>query len=141
MSDLFLERRLSRSTSCVNDSFFINLADKVHTWAFGAIAELIHNSSDAEATEGRVSLENLGPEDDTNFAVSDNGHGIAHEDMAQLFMIGKRYGHGLTPPAGERIGCNGVGFKQAVPRLRDTTVVISVRGEQGHTSSIAIEIT
>ena len=32
----------------MNDSFFINLADKRHTWAFGAITELIYNSSDAE---------------------------------------------------------------------------------------------
>ena len=129
-----LERRLSRSASFVNDSYYIILADKRHTWAFGAIAELIHNSSDARATEVRISLENLGPEDDTNFVVVDNGHGMTHEDMAQLFTIGKDYGNGPTAPAGERIGCNGVGFKQGVLRLGDTAVVVSVRGEWGHES-------
>lgn len=112
----------------MNDSFFINLADKRHTWAFGAIAELIHNSSDAGATEVRVSLENLGPENDPNFVVVDNGRGMTHPEMAQLFTVGKDYVHGPTAAAGERIGCNGVGFKQGVLRLGDTAVVVSVRG-------------
>eukprot|EP00752_Nemacystus_decipiens_P012556 g11120.t1 len=124
-----LERRLSRSTSSFDDSFFINLADKRHTFAFGAIAELIHNSSDAHATEVRLGLENLGREHDTNLVVVDNGHGMTHEEMAQLFTVGKDYGHGLTAPGGERIGCNGVGFKQGVLRLGNTAVVISVRGK------------
>lgn len=131
------ERRLSRTASSMNDSFFINLADKRHTWAFGAIAELIHNSSDAEATEVRVSLEDLGPKDDTNFVVVDNGHGMTHPEMAQLFTVGKDYGHGSTAQEGEHIGCNGVGFKQGVLRLGNTAVVVSVRGERGHASLIA----
>lgn len=127
-----VERRLSRSTSSMDDSFYVNLADKRHTWAFGAIAELVHNSSDAEATEVRVSLECLGPKDDTTFVVIDNGHGMTHPEMEQLFTIGKDYGHGSTAPAGERIGCNGVGFKQGVLRLGDTAVVVSVRGERAY---------
>lgn len=116
----------------MNDSVFINLADKRHTWAFGAIAELIHNSSDAEATEVRVSLEHLGPDNDTSFAVIDNGHGMTHQEMGQLFTVGKDYGHDSNAPADERIGCNGMGFKQGVLRLENTAVVVSVRGESGH---------
>ncbi len=119
-----------RRTPSVNDSTFINLADKTHNWAFGAAAELLHNSSDAEATEVRVSLEDLGPQRETNFVVIDNGRGMTHSEMAQMFALGKDYGYGSTAPADERIGCNGFGFKQGVLRLGDTAVVVSVRGER-----------
>ncbi len=109
-----------------SDALFLNMRDKTHTWPFSAIAEVIHNSSDARATEVRVSLDNLGPNEDKNFVVVDNGSGMTHQEMLQLFTLGKDYGHS---PQGERIGCNGVGFKQGVLRLGDTAVVVSVRGE------------
>lgn len=102
------------------------MRDKTHTWPFSAAAELIHNSSDAEATEVRVSLDKLGPDEDLNFVVFDNGCGMTHREMVQLFTLGKDYGYSSQS---ERIGCNGVGFKQGVLRLGDTAVVLSVRGE------------
>lgn len=109
-----------------SDALFLNMRDKTHTWPFGAAAELIHNSSDARATEVRVSIDNLGPDEDKNFVVVDNGSGMTHQEMLQLFTLGKDYGHSRK---GERIGCNGVGFKQGVLRLGDTAVVVSIRGE------------
>jgi len=120
-----------RRTPSLNDSTFINLANKTHIWAFGAAAELLHNSSDAKATEVRVSLEDLGPERETNFVVIDDGCGMTNSEMGQMFALGKDYGYGSTAPADERIGCNGFGFKQGVLRLGDTAVVVSVRGEPG----------
>ena len=134
-----LEQVQLRRMPSVNDSTFINLADKTHDWPFGAIAELIHNSSDAEATEVRVSLEDLGPDKDTNFVVIDNGRGMTHPEMAQMFALGKDYGYGSNAPADERIGCNGFGFKQGVLRLGDTAVVISVRGKWGCARPATIE--
>lgn len=112
-------------------SLLLNLADKTHTWAFGAVAELIHNGSDADAKDVRVSLDDLGPERDTNFVVIDNGTGMNHSEMAQLFTIGGNHSSSSTASHGERIGCNGLGFQQGVLRLGNTVTVISVRGEQG----------
>lgn len=109
-----------------SDALFLNLRDKTHTWPFGAAAELIHDSSDANATEVRVSLEKLGPNEEMNFVVIDNGCGMTHQEVLQLFTIGKDYGHSTNS---ERIGCNGVGFQQGVLRLGDTALVISVHGE------------
>lgn len=113
-----------------SDDLFLNYADKTHTWAFGAVAELIHNSADAKATEVRVSLDTLGPNQDANFVVVDNGHGMTHQEMLVLFTLGKAYGYNSAAVTGERIGCNGLGFKQGVLRLGDTAAVITVRGEQ-----------
>lgn len=111
-------------------ALFLNYADKTHTWAFGAVAELVHNSSDARATEVRVSLDKLGPDGDTNFVVIDNGSGMTHQEMLTLFTLGRDYGYGSAAATSERIGCNGLGFKQGVLRLGDMAVVVSLRGEQ-----------
>lgn len=113
-----------RGRPIANDAVFLTYADKTHSWPFGAAAELIHNSSDAGATEVRVSIDHLGPDRDRNFVVVDNGRGMTHDEMAQLFELGKESGYD------SRIGCNGVGFKQGVLRLGETAVVITVQGKQ-----------
>ncbi|CAM9500903.1 unnamed protein product, partial [Hapterophycus canaliculatus] len=102
-----------------SDGLYVTYADKTHSWVFGAIAELIHNSYDAGATEVRVSIDHLGPEKTTNFVVVDNGSGMTHREVTQLFQLGKESEYD------RRIGCNGVGFKQGVLRLGDNAVVIT----------------
>lgn len=120
--------------SFMDDSTYRRLRDECHLWPFSAVAELVHNSSDAGATEVRLSIERFGPNKDRNFVVIDDGSGMTNREMGQLFKYGKDYGD--LSYSQERCGRNGVGFKQGVLRLGETAVVISV--SKGEHSSVRV---
>lgn len=123
------EQPAAAAGSFMDDSTYRRLRDETHMWPFSAAAELAHNSSDAGASETRFSIERFSPDDERNFVVIDDGSGMTHKEMGQLFMYGKDYGD--LSYSKERCGRNGVGFKQGVLRLGETAVVISVsKGER-----------
>jgi DNA mismatch repair ATPase MutL len=59
-----------------------------HEWAWSAIAELMHNSSDAHASCVRIALVPDGAVPDSKvLTVEDNGDGIDHQTMQVMLTV------------------------------------------------------
>ena len=69
-----------------------------HEWMFGAFAELIHNASDANATEVRITP------DQVNglqvLRIQDNGDGMNKEEIDIMMQLGRRQGRSVGGAGG-----------------------------------------
>jgi hypothetical protein len=93
-------------------------------WLFGGIAELVHNASDAGATQLNIShfYDDVHKED--VLEILDNGDGMTPDVVKnKLLSFGGDYDPGNRDLA--RIGCYGVGFKQGTMRVGSTAVFIT----------------
>lgn len=59
-----------------------------HEWIFGAFAELIHNSSDADAT--KVAIKTVPLSNKTLLEITDNGVGMSKEDIDFMMQLGRQ---------------------------------------------------
>jgi hypothetical protein len=103
----------------LDQAYLGKTADQRHPWAFGAIAELIHNSSDADATKISVNIENASK--DPRLVIQDNGNGMTVPEMHIMMKLGRD--QEVTDHL--RSGRYGMGFKTGSMRLAKHAIVIS----------------
>ena len=92
-----------------------------HTWAFGAIAELIDNALDAGAH--RISIEHVRLADQSALLFTDNGQGLDHEGLVNMCSFG------VCEKKGSEIGEYGNGFKSGAMRTGRTCVVLTKQAD------------
>ncbi|KAI3889095.1 hypothetical protein MKW92_051100 [Papaver armeniacum] len=105
-----------------------------HEWSFGAVAQLVDNAQDAQATRLEISI-------DTHYSagvgknipimsIIDNGHGMSHEEIKQMLCIGCR-----SCRADDRghIGIFGIGFQSGTMNLGRDVIVLT---QTSHSRSI-----
>jgi len=109
---------------------FLERYETEHPWAFGAFAELLQNSNDAEASRSDILYKVRKGADYLEF--SDNGKGMSSAAIQHCFTLGDSR-PGRTDD--DHIsGQFGVGFKQGTLRLGHTAVVISRSTEEKNIS-------
>ncbi|XP_071710948.1 uncharacterized protein [Rutidosis leptorrhynchoides] len=109
----------------VHPSFLKTLGQTHADWIFGAVAELVDNSKDANATMLDISIEMIyfkaAKREIPMLAVKDDGHGMSHEDLLRMVTFGRKQPDTNNP---DIIGRYGVGFKTGTMRLgRDALVL------------------
>ncbi|PWA84033.1 protein microrchidia 7 [Artemisia annua] len=115
-------------------SYLRTLSQPHSEWLFGAIAEFVDNSRDAEATMLDISIEMIGSSGNEipMLAVVDNGHGMGHDDISKMVMFGNEQPDTNDP---NRIGRFGVGFKNAAMGLGKDALIIT---QTANSRSIAL---
>ncbi|XP_057869324.1 uncharacterized protein LOC131076262 isoform X2 [Cryptomeria japonica] len=119
----------------VDPDFFNTLRHMHNGWPFGALAELIDNARDANASKLDISIQmefskNAGQKIPI-LSVIDNGWGMSHLDIKRMVSIG----HGRpTKDNRDHIGRFGVGFKTGTMQLGKDAIVLTQCSE---TRSIA----
>ncbi|XP_030495618.2 uncharacterized protein LOC115711423 isoform X2 [Cannabis sativa] len=108
------------------DPSYLKTLGQAHSgWIFGAIAELVDNARDANATKLDISVEMIYCKKSEKhiplLSIIDDGHGMSHQDV----MIMACFGHKQPEEdLRERIGRFGIGFKTGAMRLgRDALVL------------------
>ncbi|KAI3947932.1 hypothetical protein MKW92_024873 [Papaver armeniacum] len=105
-----------------------------YEWSFAAIAQLVDNAQDAQATRLEISI-------DTNYSggvgknipimsIVDNGHGMSHEDIKQMLRIGCR---SCRADDRDHIGIFGIGFQSGTMNLGRDVIVLT---QTSHSRSI-----
>jgi serine/threonine protein kinase len=112
------------------DKSFLSTLSQNHVWLFGALAELLHNSSDAGSTDLQINVrEEEGKEGGKEamvLEIKDNGEGMSHGEMEAMFRLGKTYARDRDDDVqAQRVGRYGWGFKQGSLRIGSTAVVLS----------------
>ena len=149
---LFLAVAYPRSVSLQADNF-LQIQKQNHRWLNGAVAELIHNSADADAKSLSITFEQnenakLAWTEDRGadrVRLQDDGNGMAHEDINRMLMFGKsgqadddaaaHDSAGAAVRSGKKkIGKYGIGFKQGAMRIAKSAVIISRSKEHTTTS-------
>uniref|UniRef100_A0A7S4MLF4 CW-type domain-containing protein n=1 Tax=Odontella aurita TaxID=265563 RepID=A0A7S4MLF4_9STRA len=117
------------ASSIVGNNILSRLLDRHNRWPFGGLAELLHNSADADASlvsvgtfPTPVGADPFHP----HFAldISDDGKGMDHGDMVRMMRIGADESIGRKDKRG-KIGGYGVGFKAGSLATAHTAVVLS----------------
>jgi serine/threonine protein kinase len=112
------------------DKSFLSTLSQNHVWLFGALAELLHNSSDAGSTDLQIHVREEERKQDGKEAmvleIKDNGEGMSHGEMEAMFRLGKTYARDRDDDLqAQRVGRYGWGFKQGSLRIGSTAVVIT----------------
>lgn len=126
----------------IDSSLLFQLGEQLVTKPSIALAELVKNAYDADATQVTVTLENVGQPGGT-IIVADDGHGMTFEEMSDSWMriattakrdnpVSRTYGRPLT-------GAKGVG-RFAARRLGNKLTIQSIaEREDGAKESIIAE--
>jgi dolichyl-phosphate-mannose--protein O-mannosyl transferase len=67
---------------------FLHSNSTSHTWAFGAIAELIDNATDPDVCASKLSIDVENIESDTRLVITDNGYGASPETLHKMLSFG-----------------------------------------------------
>ncbi|KAM7523934.1 hypothetical protein LguiA_013836 [Lonicera macranthoides] len=107
-------------------SYLKTLSQAHSGWIFGAVAELVDNSRDANATRLEISIDliyskNAGKEIPM-LSVVDDGHGMTHREIVRMLAFGHK-----QPDAddADHIGRFGIGFKTGAMRLGKDALVLT----------------
>ncbi|GMH14936.1 hypothetical protein Nepgr_016777 [Nepenthes gracilis] len=126
--DAFLEKKFVR----IDPSYLKTLGQAHSGWIFGAIAELVDNSRDANASRLDISIETIyykkAASNIPMLSVIDDGHGMSHDEICRMVSFGHK-----QPDREEldRIGRFGIGFKTGAMRLgRDALVLTQTAGSR-----------
>ncbi|CAK7357581.1 unnamed protein product [Dovyalis caffra] len=116
---------LDKNYARAHPSYLETLGQVHYAWIFGAIAELVDNSRDAEATRLDISIEEIyskrAGKEIPMLSVIDDGHGLTHQEVEKMVCFGHKKPDADDP---NRIGRFGVGFKTGAMRLgRDALVI------------------
>jgi hypothetical protein len=105
---------------------FLTLQSQKHAnWLFGGIAELIHNASDANATQISINyFQDTAHDNDSVLEICDNGIGMSPYTVQNILLS---FGRDYDPNQRDldRIGCYGVGFKQGSIRIGSTVIFVT----------------
>jgi len=112
------------------DKSFLSTLSQNHVWLFGALAELLHNSSDAGSTDLQINVREEegreGGKEAMVLEIKDKGEGMSHGEMDAMFRLGKTYARDRDESEqAQRVGRYGWGFKQGSLRIGSTAVVLS----------------
>ncbi|KAH7426432.1 hypothetical protein KP509_10G001700 [Ceratopteris richardii] len=123
------ERKRS-SFAQTHPSYLETLGQSHASWLFGALAELIDNARDAQASRLDISIDEEFLESaEANvpvLSVKDNGTGMTHSDIMRMVS----FGHGKPDKDDESlIGRFGVGFKTGAMRIGKDAVVFTQTAE------------
>eukprot|EP00043_Microstomoeca_roanoka_P018560 m.200315 g.200315 ORF g.200315 m.200315 type:complete len:1181 (-) comp16853_c0_seq9:124-3666(-) len=103
----------------LNPDFLKREARQRHEWIFGAFAELIHNSSDADAAVVEIDVRTL---DGHKFIeLKDDGVGMSKDEIQTMMRLGRQQGVDDT----HRSGRFGYGFKTGSMRIAHHAVVLT----------------
>ena len=89
-------RRGEKQNAKVHPSLLRTLSQS-HPWVFGAIAELLHNSIEAECQNIYVTLGKLGETQKEFFMVADDGNGMSHNGLDKMLYLGKKLHSSQNP--------------------------------------------
>ncbi|GAB5029758.1 inactive receptor partial [Nannochloropsis oceanica] len=112
------------------DKSILSTLSQNHVWLFGALAELLHNSSDAGSTDLQIHVREEERKENGKgvmvLEIKDNGEGMSHGEMEAMFRLGKTYARDQDDNLqAQRVGRYGWGFKQGSLRIGSTAVVIT----------------
>ncbi|XP_020103048.1 MORC family CW-type zinc finger protein 4-like isoform X2 [Ananas comosus] len=108
------------------DPSYLRTLSQTHAgWIFGAIAELVDNSRDADASRLDISIESLYSKKEGKrvpvLSVIDDGHGMSHTEIMRMLSFGHKQ---PNEDEQDRIGRFGIGFKTGAMKLgRDALVL------------------
>ena len=80
------KKRRVNEAGLVADNF-LDITRQHHKWVLGALAEIIHNSADANATTLGIVWEETAAV--PRVRITDNGDGMTHEGMVSMLMFGR----------------------------------------------------
>ncbi|GAB2279381.1 hypothetical protein Dimus_014025 [Dionaea muscipula] len=113
-----------------NPSLLKTLGQSHEGWIFGAIAELVDNAKDANATRLDISMETIyykkAGSEIPILSIIDDGHGMNHQDICRMVTFGHEQPNGDDP---DRIGRFGIGFKSGSMRLGMDALVLTQMAE------------
>ncbi|XP_072970468.1 uncharacterized protein [Typha angustifolia] len=117
-----LERNYVRT-----DPSYLRTLSQTHAgWIFGAIAELVDNSRDANASRLDISIECLYSKKAGKkipvLSVIDDGHGMSHIEIMRMLSFGHKQ---PNEEEANRIGRFGIGFKTGTMKLGRDAVVLT----------------
>ncbi|KAL5706400.1 hypothetical protein ACHQM5_024573 [Ranunculus cassubicifolius] len=107
------------------DPGYLNTLGQTHSeWIFGAVAELVDNSRDANATKLNIFIQHLKKDNKEIpvLSIIDDGHGMSHQDIVKMLSLGHK-APGKDDPS--RIGRFGVGFKTGSMRIGGDAIVLT----------------
>lgn len=105
---------------------YLQTLSQTHTWIFGAIAELVDNARDANATRLDIKIESLYSRKAGSYipvlSIVDDGSGMSHVDIVRMLSFGHE-----KPEVedSDRIGRFGIGFKTGAMRLGKDAMVFT----------------
>ncbi|XP_037493344.1 MORC family CW-type zinc finger protein 3 isoform X2 [Jatropha curcas] len=121
---------LEKNYARADPSYLQTLGQTHSAWIFGAIAELVDNSRDANASRLDISIEIIyskrAGKDIPMLSFIDDGCGMTHQEVVRMTCFGHK-----QPDANnvDRIGRFGVGFKTGAMRLGRDALVLTQTAE------------
>ncbi|MCL7031996.1 hypothetical protein MKW94_029049, partial [Papaver nudicaule] len=124
------KKGVNKNVIHANPAFLETLAQSHSGWIFGAIAEIVDNSKDAQASKLDISVE-------THFSemhgakipflsLIDDGCGMSHDELVVMLSLGNKKFHEYDR---ERIGKYGIGFKTGAMKLGSDVMVLTQTAE------------
>ncbi|CAK9141232.1 unnamed protein product [Ilex paraguariensis] len=119
-------KTLERNYVQADPSYLKTLGQAHSSWIFGAVAELVDNARDANATMLEISIDMIYSQKDDKdipmLSVIDNGHGMTHQEIVRMISFGHSQPDADDP---DRIGRFGIGFKTGAMRLGKDALVLT----------------
>ncbi|KAL6993329.1 hypothetical protein U1Q18_011446 [Sarracenia purpurea var. burkii] len=117
---------LEKNYAQTHPSYLKTLGQAHSGWIFGAIAELVDNSRDAEANKLEVSIDmvysKIDGKDIPMLSVLDDGHGMSHQEIVRMTSFGHKQ---PDTDVHNHIGRFGIGFKTGAMRLGKDALVLT----------------
>ncbi|KAJ3692644.1 hypothetical protein LUZ60_011739 [Juncus effusus] len=115
-----------KNFSSTYPTYLKTLSQTHGAWIFGAIAELVDNSRDANSNRLDISIESLYSKKEGKtipvLSIVDDGHGMTHDEIMRMIC----FGHSLPDQSEpERVGRFGIGFKTGSMRLGKDAIVLT----------------
>uniref|UniRef100_A0A0G4G9P0 CW-type domain-containing protein n=1 Tax=Chromera velia CCMP2878 TaxID=1169474 RepID=A0A0G4G9P0_9ALVE len=120
----------------VQKNYLEGMQQRHGAWLFGGVAEMVHNSSDADATQLYIDVFFDSHHQENVLEVRDNGTGMSPETVKdRLFSFGRDEAE--TQRDQSKAGRWGVGYKMGSMRVADTAVVVT-KQKKSDTVSVGI---
>ncbi|KAJ3690595.1 hypothetical protein LUZ61_019759 [Rhynchospora tenuis] len=109
-----------------NHPTILKALSHTHGWIFGAIAELVDNSRDANSKRLDINIESFYSKKEGKtipvLSVIDDGHGMSHDKIMTMIAFGHSLPEGRLSGS---IGRFGIGFKTGSMRLGKDAIVLT----------------
>uniref|UniRef100_J3MFY0 CW-type domain-containing protein n=1 Tax=Oryza brachyantha TaxID=4533 RepID=J3MFY0_ORYBR len=117
---------LAKNFVSTDPSYLRTLSQTHAGWVFGAIAELIDNSRDADASRLNISIKSLFSKKAERkipvLCVIDDGHGMTYAEMMRMISFGHKR---PDEHRQDQIGRFGIGFKTGAMKLGKDAIVLT----------------
>ena len=106
---------------------FLNSNSTSHSWAFGAVAELVDNAQDPDVMADQLSIDVQEVDGHKALMFSDNGLGLDRAGLHKMLSFGHSDKERCEPGRHQAVGRYGNGFKSGSMRLGED----ALRAEAG----------